>query len=79
MQYLVRIREVLIKDVIVEADDKYEAEEIVEELYEDGKIHVNECEDNSIDCIREASESDLRFHKHVERMEEEDTEEEDDE
>ena len=41
MKYIVRIKETYIKDVIVEADNWYNAENIVQNLYDDGKIDVN--------------------------------------
>ena len=69
MKYLVRVREVCFKDVIVEANDEYEAEEIVEELLLCGRISVNECEDETVECVRKATESDMKFHQHVEKME----------
>lgn len=41
MKYIVRIKETYIKDVIVEASNWYNAENIVQNLYDDGKIDVN--------------------------------------
>ena len=68
MKYLVRVRDVCFKDVIVEAADEYDAEDIVEELLLNGQFSVDECEDETIECIREATDSDMDVYKYFKAM-----------
>lgn len=62
MKYVVEITEYLVKRVIVEADTKREANEIVRKLYaDDGEITLDyeDFYDSRIDCLREATEKDI--------------------
>ena len=67
MKYIVRIEELFIKDVIVEAEDIYDAEDIVQDLYSDGKIEVNvkHFESSSVDALREADNYDEQCYECV--------------
>lgn len=65
MKYLVRVRDVCFKDVVVDAEDEYDAENAVEELLANGKISVDECEEETVECVRLATESDLLIFQHV--------------
>ncbi len=60
MKFLVNIEEILTRDVIVEAEDENDAESIVEGLYYDCKIVLNDNDfigEPTIKCKRKCSET----------------------
>lgn len=67
MKYIVRIKETYIKDVIVEASNWYNAENIVQNLYDDGKIDVNveHFDSGYISYLRDVDEMDEECYESV--------------
>ena len=67
MKYIVRIKETYIKDVIVEASNWYNAENIVQNLYDDGKIDVNveNFDSGYISYLRDVDEMDEECYESV--------------
>jgi hypothetical protein len=67
MKYIIRIKETYIKDVIVEASNWYNAENIVQNLYDDGKIDVNveNFDSGYISYLRDVDEMDEECYESV--------------
>lgn len=67
MKYIIRIKETYIKDVIVEASNWYNAENIVQNLYDDGKIDVNaeHFDSGYISYLRDVDEMDEECYESV--------------
>ena len=68
MKYVVRVTEILSQSFIVEANSRDDAEDKVSEAYNNGEIRLDYddfyCYD--IDTIREASETDAKYHDELE-------------
>lgn len=62
MKFVVHITETFSRDVLIDADDKFEAEEIAENLCNDSIININSEFDNfgdrTVEVIRKAVEAD---------------------
>lgn len=67
MKYIVRIKETYIKDVIVEAEDSFQAEVIVNDLYTEGEIDVNveHFDSGRVSYFRDADEFDEQCYESV--------------
>ena len=67
MKYVIEITEMLVNHVIVEAENKTDAEEKVWGIYLDGKVSLNYddfCR-TEIGCLREADEYDVKDYEEI--------------
>ena len=64
MKYLVRVTETLAKSVIVEANSKEEAENKVDQAYDDAQIVLDydDFDEYEIEAIREANDFDNKYY-----------------
>lgn len=53
MQYIVEVKEILSKEILIEAESKIQAENKVRSQYWDGDIKLtsNDCIDSSVICV----------------------------
>ena len=68
MKYIVEVEEILVRYVIIEADDEYEAEEKACNAWSNEKIVLDyrDYADNGFTCIREADNEDFEKYEEVE-------------
>lgn len=64
MKYLVRVTETLAKSVIVEANSKEEAENKVDQAYDDAQIVLDydDFDEYEIEALREANDFDNKYY-----------------
>ena len=67
MKYVVEIEEILVRHVIVEAEDEYAAEEKALKAYNNEEVVLDykDYADNGFTCLREADDEDIEDYEEV--------------